>query len=399
MAQYGTRYRVKLPASRASPRRRGCARGLILKTRPGIAAYAHSMSGCPVCRGNERSPLAPGFWRCESIVTDYQVGVVPAPGYPPAFQMKVPMAFPHQRVCGHEYHEASRLDEGEMQYCACGTGAIGRCAIDHRQVCGYHSKMRGGRRLCDECAARFDRAAADTQVAVANAELDSQVAELRPRLEQIRTACRALAAVPDPADKLLALMLVAERAHDTVFAGCPKEVTERGTPEVHQMLMAEGEALRGPDVSALLSTNARNPVLWTFNGPALMQHWQQAGRLRDVNCSLRLIAHEKGRFGGLKRRTRDYLQAWQIQAGQSGYSDSYGGGPGTPDVYVLIDGTIGKPRFQSLELPAEAERDAIELSDVLALIHLRHLAPPALPPAVTTCLAEQANVTFPSAAK
>jgi len=165
------------------------------------------------------------------------------------------------------------------------------------------------------------------------------------------------------------------------------------------MLMAEGEALRGPDVSAFLSTSARNPALWTFNGPALMQHWQQAGRLRDVNCSLRLIAYEKGRFGGLKRRTREYLQAWQIQVGRSGYSDSYGGSPGAPDVYVLIDGTIGKPRFQSFELPAGAEREGMELSDVLELIHLRHLAPPALPPAIATCLAEQANVKFPSAAK
>jgi hypothetical protein len=325
---------------------------------------------------------------------------MPAPGYPPAFQMKMPMAFPRQRVCGHEYHEASGLDEGEMQYCGtCDTGAIGRCAIDHRPVCGYHSKMRGGRRLCDECAAQFDRAAADAQVAAANAQLDRQVAGLRPRLEQIRTVCRTLAGAPDPADKLLALMLVAERAHDVVFAGSSKEVTERATPELHQMLMAEGRALRGPDVSALLSTNARNPALWTFNGPALMQHWRQAGRLRDVNCSLRLIAHEKGRFGGLKRRTREYLQAWQIQVGRSGYSDSYGGSPGAPDVYVLIDGTIGKPRFQSFELPAEAEREGMELSDVLELIHLRHLAPPTLPPAIATCLAEQANVKFPSAAQ
>jgi len=146
-------------------------------------------------------------------------------------------------------------------------------------------------------------------------------------------------------------MLVAERAHDVVFAECSKEVTERAAPELHQMLMAEGEALRGPDVSAFLSTNARNPALWTFNGPALMQHWQQAGRLSDVNCSLRLIAYEKGRFGGLKRRTREYLQAWQIQVGRSGYSDSYGGSPGAPDVYVLIDGTIGKRRFQSSSTP------------------------------------------------
>lgn len=322
---------------------------------------------------------------------------MPAPGYPPAFQMKAPMAFPRQRVCGHEYHEASGLVEGEMQYCACETGAIGRCAIDHRPVCGYHSKMRGGRRLCDQCAAQFDLAAANAQAAAANAKLDGQVAELQPRLDGIRTACRALAAVPDPADRLLALMLVAERASQVVFGGCPREVTERATPELHQLLMAEGSALCTPDVAALLRTTARNPALWTFNGPALMQHWQHTGRLREAGSSLRLITTEKGRFGGVKRRTRGYINAWKIETGRAGSSGPYGGTAREPDVYLLSDGTIGKPDFRSVELSAARERDEIELSHVLEFIRLRILARPALGPAVTTCLAEQAGTEFPAA--
>jgi hypothetical protein len=162
--------------------------------------------------------------------------------------------------------------------------------------------------------------------------------------------------------------------------------------------ITEGEALRDQEIAALLNTTARNPALWTFNGPALMQHWRQAGRLRDVNCSLRLIAYEKGRFGGLKRRTREYIQAWKIEAGRSGYSGPYGGSSGAPDVYVLIDGTIGKPGLQRFELPVVAERAQMELSHVLELMRLRYLAPPALTPAVATCLAEQAHVKFPAAA-
>jgi hypothetical protein len=353
------------------------------------------MGGCPICGGNDRVPLAPGFWRCESIVTDYQTGLIPAPGYPPAFQMKVPMAVPRQRVCGHEYHEASGL-EGEMQYCACGTGAIGRCAIDHRPVCGYHSKMRDGRRLCDQCVARFDLAAANAQAGAANAKLDGQVAGLGPRLDRIRAACQALADVPDPADRLLGVMLVAERAPQVVFEGCAKEVTERGTPGLQQLLMAEGNTLRTPDVAALLKTSARNPALWTFNGPALMQHWQRTGRLREADSLLRLITHEKGRFGGVKRKAREHLQAWMIKAGQSGYGGPYGGSAGAPDEYVLIDGTIGKPGFRSFDLSAAREREEIELSHVLELMRLRILARPALGPAVAARLAE-AGATFPAA--
>lgn len=49
--------------------------------------------------------------------------------------------------CGHRFHAGSHR-EAAGGYCTCGTYAIGICAECRAPVCGDHSDLLGGRRLC-----------------------------------------------------------------------------------------------------------------------------------------------------------------------------------------------------------------------------------------------------------
>ena len=101
-----------------------------------------SARSCPKCGGNNREPIAPGYWRCTSIVATFTGG----PGL--TNPMKGPMAIEHRDVCGNEYTEG--LNGGTT--CACGTFAIGHCAECSTPVCGTHSGLWEGReRLCGTC--------------------------------------------------------------------------------------------------------------------------------------------------------------------------------------------------------------------------------------------------------
>lgn len=297
--------------------------------------------------------------------------------------MVTPMPFARQRVCGHEYHEATEFGEAEMQYCACDTGAIGRCANDHRPVCGYHSKLRDGRRLCDECAARFDQD-------VANAKMDAALGEVRARVARIRAACEELARVPDPADQVLLLLLLAQSFK--IFHGCTQEASARALPELHQTLRAAASALRGPATSELLDASSQQPTLWTCK-PAMIGHWLRTGRLRGAGLTkLRLVSYEKGLFGGLKRVPRGHVKGWRIQTAIAGSSGPYGSS-GKPSEYVLTDGTVGVGDA----LSADSKREDIRISHVLILMDKGHLTPPVFPASVTACLAELADVKIPAA--
>lgn len=73
------------------------------------------------------------------------------------------------RTCGHRIHISAG---GPMtESCSCGTFAIGRCASCGASVCGDHSELYEGRRLCsahwaDEYRAAGQRAAAQEKRAV-----------------------------------------------------------------------------------------------------------------------------------------------------------------------------------------------------------------------------------------
>jgi hypothetical protein len=100
---------------------------------------------CPTCGGSAREPIAPGYWRCSSELIE--VTETGGPG------LTNPMAGPgvirHERVvkCGTTYHEGGG---GSVEACACGTFSIGHCIECGINVCGDHSGLFKGSRLCDE---------------------------------------------------------------------------------------------------------------------------------------------------------------------------------------------------------------------------------------------------------
>lgn len=99
---------------------------------------------CPSCGGSERSAVAPGFFECTSLLTVSSVDMVPD-GRGGA----VPVEQRRTRVCGHRYHEGSG-SVGHGPSCACGTFAIGTCHECGRAVCGDHSSLIDGHRLCSD---------------------------------------------------------------------------------------------------------------------------------------------------------------------------------------------------------------------------------------------------------
>lgn len=99
---------------------------------------------CPRCGGSDREPIAPGFWRCTTVLTRLDVVGMTADGSP--------MHRPTQFRCGNEYQEGLAAGFAGTPVCAfCTTFAIGTCASCDSPVCGTCSSVYGGRRLCREC--------------------------------------------------------------------------------------------------------------------------------------------------------------------------------------------------------------------------------------------------------
>ncbi len=94
---------------------------------------------CPRCGGHNQKLVAPNYWECASVV--HWSEMVPAG---PSGEM---VGINRSGPCGHRFHADSRR-EAAGNYCTCGTYAIGVCAECRVPVCGDHSDLLGGRRLC-----------------------------------------------------------------------------------------------------------------------------------------------------------------------------------------------------------------------------------------------------------
>ena len=99
---------------------------------------------CPLCRGASRAPIAPGYWECQSIVTVPRIHQVPDQRILGGFLQQVVQ---ESSRCGHRYAESVGLP-APGAVCGCGTFAIGLCADCSTPVCGDHSGVWGGNRLC-----------------------------------------------------------------------------------------------------------------------------------------------------------------------------------------------------------------------------------------------------------
>ena len=97
---------------------------------------------CPSCGGTERTAIAPGYFECTTPGITTWVDMVPdgRGGARPLEQSST-------QPCGERYQEGvPPMAHGDT--CECGTFAIGNCQECGTPVCGDHSGLFGGRRLC-----------------------------------------------------------------------------------------------------------------------------------------------------------------------------------------------------------------------------------------------------------
>jgi hypothetical protein len=335
-----------------------------------------AVEGCPVCGSDQRSPLAPGLWRCDGIAVDrwVETAFAPAPGGPPGAMVPVPVPRSRQRVCANEYYEAAATAGGGMQFCAIcdSNGAIGRCADDRRMVCGYCSEMTGGRRLCKECLAKIAADAAAVRLRAAAAEAQAKEAAAQAKLDAVRAqlaqaaaVLSALGDVKDEADRLLVLVLLSDqlRRHFTSFDGA---VTNAIYEELRLALVSAARRAIAPK-SPMGDVSSDFPAGWTCDPVAILDHFRRSGRLRSDTLTTVHTTSPKGK----KQRAR----GWNAGRASKG-RDSV-------DVYVLTDGTVvGGPGGNTLTL-----------SHIYMLMKAGQVTLPTLPPSAS--IADLTGITIP----
>lgn len=178
---------------------------------------------CPECGGSDREPIAPGLWRCTSrrIETVLREG----PGFGHPNPSRGPPVIPAQRsvTCGAEYQEGAPTT-AELA-CGCGTFAIGRCAECGDPVCGTHSAVADGRRLCSRDMARVREAFVEAERERKARLADAAAHEHDQKLEQI-------AALDDPIERLLsALAFVLHDLHPDDVGASAAQMSQRRRSE------------------------------------------------------------------------------------------------------------------------------------------------------------------------
>lgn len=156
-----------------------------------------------------RTEISPGYWRCDSTITTEREG--------PGFQRpgSGPPVLYDTRVCGQHYGEASATPSN-LGLCRCNTGAIGLCSECQRPVCGSHSGLWDGQRLCDE---HYEVRAAAKRTADARAKWERDRAREAKRKAEEQEAAR----------KAAELIAAEMRAQDEVIR-VVEQLQSRGCP-------------------------------------------------------------------------------------------------------------------------------------------------------------------------
>jgi hypothetical protein len=303
------------------------------------------MPGCPECGGVERSPIAPGYWECTCLVTEYATDMRPTPGAPPNLGMMSPVSIPFQRRCGRRYHENVSSSEVIVELCSCGTGMIGRCANDNRPVCGDHSRLRGSKRLCDSCVAEHDTRVAEER----RAKLWS---DLRSRVDVSLGSLDGLRIIDDDATRALLLQHSFDTRHRATPAAWHRDAAPVLGTELQQYIRESYASARDRLFSASVGEgwdlSSRDPRLWKLDATALVPAWDRDGRL-VAPVVIKVAEMRRGLLGGYKAATIGRTAGWLIATGSFGSSGTYGT-PGSPDVYVLRDGTTASVGHTSKKL-------------------------------------------------
>lgn len=296
------------------------------------------MRRCPRCGGENRIPIAPGFWECHSIVTETGTGVGPIPGTPPHLGLMGPVPVEVERVCMHRYQEGV-TSGGAMEFCECGTMAIGRCANDGRPVCGEprHSALRADRRLCRACVDEFDKNQTLLREEAARASNhDETIAAVRRRFP---------ASLAHPQPVVRAVVLIAATVDPSIFPNYPgqgpriRRIVDPGVEDAFVELADSVLTSRvgtGWDLSGPTKTWAR------IDSKAVVDQLRDAGALANPR-ELGVGVYKAGAWSGMpKFKRRGSAAGWMVDAGYVGSSgDRYSSGtPGTPRRWLLADGRV-----------------------------------------------------------
>lgn len=306
---------------------------------------------CPVCGGDRRDPVAPGYWRCASVVTETAWTTGPDPRYPPSMGVMGPIPTEVQRICGHEYHEANPGDDamGDRESCSCGIFAIGRCAECQQPLCGRHGADRKQRFVCQRCRVRLDEEdaaaaaqAAAEQDAVAQEKFAAEVAHVLADLRQ------RLLRVTDPTERMLRLW---DALND----------------EPLHTAYSNQKRLLASFVSDVSGDSQRSPL--RLKPESLQWHLDRGGLMQWVadktkTPSARYSRHES--VNGFFRGTRklDSLAGWRIGSATRSDNDSYRSSSWTVDIVFLIDGTVAEPRAGQRKIMSYQPQRPIGMGDL-----------------------------------
>lgn len=274
------------------------------------------MSTCPTCHGSTREPIAPGFWRCSSPVSYAETILAPQPGVPPHLGQMIPQTVWRTRICGREYHEGAGATEATQQ-CECGTYAIGACSSCGTPICGTHSALHDGRRLC---LPEFNTA--QEEAAAEQARRDAAAVEERLAAQRNETLM-FLRAIADADERffLAAMMGGGYQWHGLAIP----------TPDQLRELIA--------GASTVLAGPSPDPSTWDWDAGKVVA-WL---RTRPTARPIEVTEYELklGRFGRRKRVLTGRWDGWVIGRRSSGDDDShYRRTQTTWDICLLESGDI-----------------------------------------------------------
>lgn len=321
--------------------------------------YTLHMS-CPTCGGDEREPLAPTYWRCISTVYEDAWQIGPDHSTPPHLGITRPYQYQAARPCGEEYHETG-FGSVNFGLCKCNTGAIGLCSADSEPVCGYHSSLVDGSRLCHQHGREYERKAAQI---TAQSRVEAFVASLKSRVEAFGSG---LAHTAQGVDKLLALALAptSEFVQPVIpvnldFSGSRTSAADIIGQFQEWLAEAVRENCSADDLRDGISIERGKPSQWGIESH-LMKRFVAAGRLTGGSR----LTHKSAKQGllGQKEVRIGEMTGWLIRIGGHGSSGAYGS-PSQPDLVVLQDGMIAEITHESTTINSRTKRQPLSFEAI-----------------------------------
>lgn len=101
------------------------------------------MTTCPACGSKKLEEIGPGEYKCRSSV-EVATGAHPSGAQGPSTRWV---------ICGEKFFDPDFVGSGAKtgSTCKCGTYSVGRCRECGTELCGQHSQIIEGGRLCERC--------------------------------------------------------------------------------------------------------------------------------------------------------------------------------------------------------------------------------------------------------